>query len=235
MEYPLLDKRLSTVATFVRAGSVVADIGTDHGYLVANLVARGVCPRAFACDIGSLPLARARDTVTRYGLMDKINLMLSDGLSALAPLDAQDIVIAGMGGELIVKILDACNWITNQSVRLILQPMTKPEELRRYLYRSGYEITQERGVCVGKHCYTVVCAHFTGKRIIEPDELAVTLGKLYGSRDEESREYIKRLLKRERRKEEGLRASALPNRKTLAAQVRERIKQMEHATGITLE
>ncbi len=235
MDYPVLDKRLTTVAQWVRPGSVLADIGTDHGYLAANLVGRGVCPRAFACDIGSLPLTRARDTVVQYGLLDKISLMLSDGLSAIPPMGAQDIVIAGMGGELIVKILDACSWITSESIRLILQPMTKPEELRRYLYQNGYEIIGERGVCVGRHCYTVLCAHYTGKRIQSPDALKVSLGGLCGSTDEQSREYIRRLLKKERYKAEGLLASALPDRETLAGQVQEFIVQIERETGVTLD
>ncbi len=234
MEYPVLDQRLSAVAEWVRPGSVLADIGTDHGYLAANLVGRGICPRAFACDIGSLPLARARDTVVHYGLSDKVTLMLSDGLSAIPPLGAQDIVIAGMGGELIARILDACGWIAREAIRLILQPMTKPEELRRYLYQNGYEIVGERGVCVGRHCYTVLCAHYTGRRIQSPDALAVALGGLCGSTDEQSREYIRRLLKKERHKAEGLLASTLPDREALAAQVREFMKQIERATGVTL-
>lgn len=235
MRYPVLNKRLSTVASWVRAGSVLADIGTDHGYLAANLVGRGVCPRAYACDVGSLPLARARETVTHYGLSDKISLVLSDGLTGLAPHSAQDIVIAGMGGELIARILNAAPWVQDESVRLILQPMTRQEDLRRYLYQNGFEIVAERGVCEGRHSYTVMCVHYTGRRILQPDALMISLGGLGSNPDEETKEYIRRLLRKEHRKAEGILASSLEHREALAKQTQDFIKEIERATGVALE
>ncbi|MBQ9938574.1 MAG: SAM-dependent methyltransferase, partial [Oscillospiraceae bacterium] len=106
-----LDERLETAASFVRNGSVVADIGTDHGYLICSLAERGTIPRGYACDINEQPLAKAAETVEETGLGDKISLVLCDGLRGLDPNCADDIIIAGMGGELICSILSAADWV----------------------------------------------------------------------------------------------------------------------------
>lgn len=229
MQYPVLDKRLSTAASWVRAGSVLADIGTDHGYLVTNLVGRGICPFAYACDIGALPLGRAKETVMRCGLRDKISLVLSDGLQGLKPHSAQDIVIAGMGGELIARILHAAPWVQDETVRLILQPMTHARELRRYLYQNGFDITAERGACEGRHCYTVLCVHYTGRRISRPDALMISIGGLTDSTDEDSQEYIRRLLQKERHRVEGLASSSRADKHIQVRRAMDLIEQIERA------
>ncbi|MFA9380734.1 MAG: class I SAM-dependent methyltransferase [Acetanaerobacterium sp.] len=235
MEYPVLDKRLGTAAGWVRAGSVLADVGTDHGYLAANLVGRGVCPAAYACDVGTLPLLRARDTVVRCGLSDKIRLVLSDGLTGLEPHCAQDIVIAGMGGELIARILTGVQWICDKGVRLILQPMTRAEHLRRHLFTNGFDIEGERGVCEGTHCYTVICAYYTGTRNANPDELAVSLGGLCEGADEDSQEYIRRLIMVNYRRAQGLARSASPQKQALAQQALAFVRRLEQVSGIVLD
>ncbi len=189
-----LDERLETVAGFVRRGSVVADVGTDHGYLVCELINRGVCPRGFATDINAMPLERARETVARCGLEDKVELALCDGLSGLKPGCAQDVVIAGMGGELISAIIDAAGWLRSPDIRLVLQPMSKADELRRWLYANGFEIFRERAALAGKHIYTVISAGYTGERR-ELDELFALTGRLAENPGERERGYIERLIR----------------------------------------
>ena len=98
-----LDDRLKSVASLVRNGKRVADIGTDHGYLVAYLVENNICPCGIAADLRKGPLENARQTVIQQGLSDKIELILSDGLENISPDSCDDIVIAGMGGNLIAK------------------------------------------------------------------------------------------------------------------------------------
>ena len=145
-----LDSRLSLCAAFVRPGHRLADIGTDHAYLPAHLVGTGVCPSAIAADIRPGPLSRAAATVERTGLTGRIDLRLGDGLSPVRPEETDDIVIAGMGGETIAAILAAA-----------LQPMSRPEELRRFLLRSGFAIESERIARDGDRLYTVLCAAFS--------------------------------------------------------------------------
>ena len=96
-----LSHRLETIASFVPKGSIVADIGTDHGYIPIWLLQQKIAVKAIAMDIGEGPLKRAREHIVLYGLEDLIETRLSNGLSGLYPKEADTVVIAGMGGELI--------------------------------------------------------------------------------------------------------------------------------------
>ncbi len=157
-----LDNRLSLCASFVRQGVCVADIGTDHAYLPIWLVANGVIDKAIACDINEGPLNSGKADVIKYGMSDKITLRLSDGLENVSEHECDDIIIAGMGGELIAKIMSQCTWAKDKSKRYILQPMTKPEKLIQYLYDNGFDIIEQKAcVCDKKH-YCVMLVHYVG-------------------------------------------------------------------------
>ena len=172
-----LDKRLSAVAALVRQGSRLADIGTDHAYLPVYLVQSGVCPSAIASDIGAGPLEAARRAVTENGLTSEIALRLGDGLATVSAGEVEDIAIAGMGGETIAAILEDAPWVRNERYRLILQPMTRAERLRAYLFATGFAIDEERVTCVGGHWYTVLCVRYTGVAI-EADEARCFVGRI---------------------------------------------------------
>lgn len=200
----MLDKRLQTVAALVRPGSRMADIGTDHGYLPVYLVREGICPRAIAADLRPDPLEAARRHVTAAGLTEKIALRLGDGLAPIAPDEVDDVVIAGMGGETIAGILAAADWVQDPRLRLVLQPMTRAEELRRYLLYHGFSIEAERLVQDGRHLYPVLAAVFTAAPPPE-DELPVYAGAFT---PEEGRPYRKMMATHLCRKAEGLRCQA---------------------------
>ena len=157
-----LDKRLSAVAALVRPGSRLADIGTDHAYLPVYLVQSGVCPSAIASDIGEGPLDAARRTVTENGLTSEIALRLGDGLATVTDQEVDDVAIAGMGGETIVAILEAAPWVQNEGIRLILQPMTRAEDLRRWLLTHGFTVLEEHLIIDGRHLYPVLAVQYTG-------------------------------------------------------------------------
>ena len=188
-----LDPRLHLIAQFVRQGSVFADIGTDHGYLAAYLVQSGRCPRGFACDIHPLPLEKARHTIVSRHLAEQIEVRLSDGLRALWGEPIDDIVIAGMGGELIARILSDAPFIRRADIRLILQPMTKAPFLRQFLYQNGFAIQEERAVGSGRFFYTVMACHFTGQRR-EISPLFSLTGMLPQSIDEDGKQYLLHLI-----------------------------------------
>ena len=166
-----LDKRLSAVAALVRQGSRLADIGTDHAYLPVHLVQAGVCPSAIASDIGAGPLDAARRTVTESGLTSEIALRLGDGLATVSSGEVEDIAIAGMGGETIVAILEAAPWVQNGGVRLILQPMTRAEDLRRWLLQNGFSVLEEHLIRDGRHLYPVLAAEYTAATPCEDEVL----------------------------------------------------------------
>ena len=138
-----MNKRLSALYDKIPPGVGVIDVGTDHGYLPAALAAYGYPGRIFASDIRIEPLRAAKKTAARAGVSERIEFLLCDGL-ALCPPDAVDtIVIAGMGGDTIVKILDEAEFCMDSRYLLILQPMTKPEVLRYWLAYNEFEILSE--------------------------------------------------------------------------------------------
>lgn len=138
-----LSKRLQTVANAVTPGSRVADVGTDHGYVPIYLVERGLCPGAIAMDVNEGPLARAEEHIRAEGLSDRIQTRKSDGLAALAPEETDAVVIAGMGGALMCRILQNATAFLEAGRELILQPQSEWFKVRRLLSASGYRITKE--------------------------------------------------------------------------------------------
>lgn len=138
-----LSKRLQTVANAVTPGSRVADVGTDHGYVPIYLVERGLCPGAIAMDVNEGPLARAEEHIRAEGLSDRIQTRKSDGLAALAPEETDAVVIAGMGGALMCRILQDASAFLEAGRELILQPQSEWFKVRRLLSASGYRIIQE--------------------------------------------------------------------------------------------
>ena len=112
----ILDERLITCADFVRSGSTFADIGTDHAYLPAYLISKGKIKSALACDVNKKPLESAAATIRDY-CVENIELRLCDGLSGVGENEFDDLCIAGMGGELIIKILAECKYIKNDRYR----------------------------------------------------------------------------------------------------------------------
>ena len=159
-----LDNRLFSCAEFVREGSIVADIGSDHAYLPIYLVKKGISPYAIASDINEGPVKRAKTNIALCALSDKITALCADGLDKAAEYKPDDIVIAGMGGELICSIISASAYVKNSNVRLILQPMTMPEVLREYLAENGFRITDEKITVAADKCYIVICAEYDGKK-----------------------------------------------------------------------
>ena len=153
----MLSKRLQAVADMVTKGNIVADIGTDHGYVPIYLVNNNIAPTAFALDINQGPLSRAKENIKREGLEKKINTVLSDGMDKLSPNMVDTAIIAGMGGELIVHILKTSK-INNTLKEIILSPHRDIEQVRRYIIDSGWHIIDENMVVDGGKYYTVLKA-----------------------------------------------------------------------------
>lgn len=162
MENIKLNERLLTAVQFVREGSRLADVGTDHGYLPISLILEGRIPFAIAADINRGPLDKADENIHKYALDGKIKTVLCDGLRSIDKDEVDDVAIFGMGGELIVKIIDEAPWLKDTSKRLILQPMTHPEKLRKYLADNGYRIIGEALSFDRGKIYQTICAEYDG-------------------------------------------------------------------------
>lgn len=158
-----LGARLASASAFVRQGAVFADIGTDHGYLPLFLIEQGRIDRSVCSDINCGPLNTAMDNARLCGLDDRVQTVLTDGLEGLSGLGLTDIAICGMGGELISAIIDRAPWVRDPSVRLILQPMSRQDKLRRYLAESGFEILEESYSTETSKNYLCLLACYSGK------------------------------------------------------------------------
>ena len=157
-----LTPRLSAAASLIKGGGIVADIGTDHGYLPVYLIQSGKIEGAIAADIGKKPLENAARAVAQYGLSDKIALRLSDGLNAFTQNEVNEIVFAGMGGTLIAEKLKETHWVKNKDLHFVFQPQSRAEDLREFLFANGFEIGTEIATHEGDRFYIALDAVYTG-------------------------------------------------------------------------
>lgn len=207
-----LDARLSLAASFVREGAIFCDVGTDHAYLPIALVAGGRAARALATDVRKGPLSAARAHIAAAGLSDRIETVLTDGLTGLADRALTDIALCGMGGELIVRILSDAPFVKNENVRLILQPMTRPAVLRRYLAENGFVLDGE-GLCrAAGRIYSCMAVHYNGiPYTLTPARAEVGTPTLSGETDRTLfYELLSRRIAAVREKIRGLREGGLP-------------------------
>ena len=138
-----LSKRLSVIAEMIPRCSVLADVGTDHGYLPVWLLQQGRVQHVLASDIHRGPIQKAKETSEVYGVSDCMETVLADGLQFHGAEQAEVITICGMGGETMISILQAAPWTINDR-RLILQPQSKLPELEAWLKAHHYSIEDAR-------------------------------------------------------------------------------------------
>lgn len=155
-----LDSRLKTVAEMVRTEGRIADIGTDHALVPCRLFQLGARD-IIATDIADGPLERAAQSVKLYGAEECVKLMKCDGLEGVPVRD--DVIIAGMGGEMTADIISRCDFL-RPGLHFILQPMTRDYVLRERLYDMGISIISEKTAVASKKVYTVMLCEYTGKR-----------------------------------------------------------------------
>lgn len=139
----LLSDRMRAVAGLVQPCKSIADIGCDHGYVAMELVRSNVCRHVIAMDINSGPLERAKHNIADYCMQDYIETRLSDGVSALEKGEADGIICAGMGGKLVISILERGKELIGAMRQVVLQPQSELSEVRSYLRKKGYLIEQE--------------------------------------------------------------------------------------------
>jgi len=190
---PNLSLRLKTIASLVPDGARVCDIGTDHGYLAIELKSSGKASSVIAADINPLPLKNAFENIKKSGVRD-IELRLCDGLTGIDKDEVDTIIIAGMGGEVIAGIIKNSIKTAKSDKRIILQPTTSPEFLRRFLYSNGFEIKNETPVFENGKIYSVMLVYKSLKNEEKP-EYFYYIGKLLPS-DDAGILYIKKQLER---------------------------------------
>ena len=183
-----LTPRLAAVAAQVPPGARLADVGTDHAYLPV--------------------WQRGQETAQRYGVAHRMDFRRCDGLAALSPGEVDTVVIAGMGGDLMVHILSAAPW--TRDVKLILQPMSTQEVLRQWLTEHGYAILWEGIAREGEKFYPLFTATGGQSPRYSP-------GELWAGRQQQGEEnphrlaYLTEQIRRRQRALEGMTQSSHPD------------------------
>ncbi|MBB1521008.1 tRNA (adenine(22)-N(1))-methyltransferase TrmK [Pseudomonas sp. SR9] len=167
-----LSERLERVATHVPAGARLADIGSDHGYLLVALMKRGVIASAVAGEVALTPFHAAQRSVRENGLSQCISVRLANGLAVIEPADGiTAISLCGMGGETIRDILDRDQARLSGQERLILQPNGGEQPLRQWLMEHGYRILAEEVLRENRFNYEIIVAERSGPVLYSSQEL----------------------------------------------------------------
>ena len=224
-----MNRRLCAVAALVKNGKGLIDVGTDHGYLPVYLAEHGYTGALFASDIREGPLSAARKTAQEHGLSARIRFFLCDGLALCPPDEIDTIVIAGMGGDMIVKIRDEAEWCMDKRYRLILQPMTKPEVLRYWLVNNEFKISGESVVEDSGTLYQMIDAVFGGTTRLTDAELFVGKRALVNDEDLYLRQ-LETVLSRFERALSGMRGREGEPRFGLYRDIREQLLEMRDQT-----
>lgn len=167
-----ISPRLLACCDFVAPGERIADIGCDHGYLSIHLLTQGIAKSAIAADVRDGPLLSAIRNAEKYGVRDKMEFYLSDGVQRV-PRDFDTMICAGMGADTMISILSAAPWLKNARYRLILQCQSKTPALRRFLSENGWRVAEETVIRDGKFLYTVMEVWW------DPEHPKLTVGEWY--------------------------------------------------------
>ena len=151
-----LDERLNAVLSLLKEGETLCDVGTDHGKLPVAALLSGKAKSAVAVDISASSLAKARLLAEKENV--PLRCIVGDGLTPLSKGEADVVVIAGMGGMEIVKILKNAPCVFP---RYILLPHRDAALVREYLKEKNARITRDIAVKEGKHFYFVIEATFS--------------------------------------------------------------------------
>lgn len=193
---PPLSERLAAVAGMVTPGNRAADVGCDHGYTAIYLRLAGISPFCICTDINKGPLTAAEENIKKYGA-DGIRTICADGLSGVRPGEADSIIIAGMGGELICRILELGAEVTGAAKELVLGPHSEPEKVRRKLRDPGFFITDERMIFEDGKYYPVIKAEKPADGTKSPADRQEEIKDIYGpvllaKRDPVLKQYLER-------------------------------------------
>lgn len=184
-----LSLRLITIKNFVKENSIVADIGTDHGYIPGYLIENNISKKVIATDISKGSLDKAIEYIEKIGYKEYIDTRLGNGLEVLKPYEVDTVIIAGMGGLLIKDIIERDLEITKTINNFIFQPMGAAEELRKYLYENNFKIIDEKIIKEDGKYYEIIYAN-RGKDYIEDEIYYEISKKLLAKKDPILREFI---------------------------------------------
>ncbi len=221
-----LKPRLLAIAQLVKKNSIVADIGTDHGYVPAYLIQHQIAQKVIAADINRGPLNSAESTINAYRLEKYIETRLGSGLEVLLPGEVDTVIIAGMGGFLIRDLLIARPDIVQTVTTFILQPMVAQDELRKWLINNNFQIIEERLVKEDHRIYEIMVVQKGHQEI--PDDLYYDIGvKLIENRDPLLQEFLLKHIQKNKVIIEGLKSQSSEEDRTKRLSCIEKLEKLE--------
>lgn len=173
-----LSRRLSTIKNFIKKGSKLADVGTDHALLPIALVLDDISEKVIAMDIKKGPLEKARKNIKAYNLENKIETRLSNGLEKIKKDEIDTVVIAGMGADIIIDILEKFK-LKTEVKEYIFSPHTEWEKFRKYLRENSYRIDEEEMILEDSKYYLIIKARYTKEKL--ENEFENDISDLYGT------------------------------------------------------
>ncbi len=206
-----ISNRLRKIAEFVPQGARLADIGCDHGYLGIHLLLQNRVDKVYASDLNPQPLETARHNASKYGVAARMHFCCASGLAGIDPEAVDTIVCAGMGGEVMRKILESAPWVRQNKYILLLQPQSVPAEFRAWLFAEGFSILEEYPIFEKGHMYFTMKIRYTGE-IIEPTPGMLFLTReMLASNSPDLPLYIERVLQTISKSIDGLLVSGKPS------------------------
>lgn len=230
-----ISKRLQTIASFIRKGAYFADIGSDHAYLPTYVCLHDKEARAIASEVRTGPLQLAKNTVKSYDVSDRIDVRLGNGLETIRETDElTDVVIAGMGGKLILQIItDGLKRIRTVE-RLILQPNNEAIRLRQFFYEHSFRLTDEKVVEENGHFYDILIFDKNEDKNVYDTEVCLEKQLLFGPllMREKSQPFLAKW-QREREKWEAIVLQMERSKQNLQSEIdlfKQKIKWVEEVT-----
>ncbi len=224
----MLTDRLLAISQMVIAGHAAADIGSDHAFLPVYLVEQGIVPKAIATELTDGPLLRAQEAIENCSFRDSIEIRKGDGLQALAVGETATVIIAGMGGETICRILSS-DWDKAASFqRFVFQPMSRAYMLRAALAEQGWPILDEILVVENKQIFVVITSK-PGKMPYQLSQLELDIGPtILDNKDSElGKLYLEKRMARYQAVYKSLLRSNTMENKELMLDYRQRIERLE--------
>ena len=224
-----LSLRLSAIADMVTTGNRLVDVGCDHGYLPVYLIQQKKIPSAIAMDVRKGPLSRAKEHIRQYGLEEYIQARLSDGLENLKAGEGDTLVIAGMGGPLMERILTDGQSVRDSFSEMILQPQSDIPHFRRFIQSQGFQIVEEKMVEEESKFYPMMrvvrtCPEGDGNENLVSEAAPYTLEEAFGKflLKEHNPVLYRYLLREERIRADILKQlQAAPQAEAVTARIRE--------------
>ena len=171
-----LSKRLQAVVNLMPPMDIICDVGCDHGYVAITFVQNQKAEHVIAMDVNAGPLEQAKKNAVLFGVTDKLDFRLSDGLAKVEPGEADAFLCAGMGGRLVVRIMTEGRDVMSRMKGAVLQPQSELAFVRRHIYEMGWHIVKEDMVLEEGIYYPMMYIE-PGKETM-PDEVSLTYGPL---------------------------------------------------------